>query len=546
MKTELSRERILEELSRILDSGSFDASKRNRLFLQYAVEETLEGRADRIKAYSVATTVFGRDERFDPQSDSIVRIEAGRLRRSLERYYLTAGVEDPVRIEIPRGSYIPTFEPVEPPAPTLVPSPTMKRTGRGRAGGTGPAIFVTPFEAEDDQSALPYFTRGFTRQVIVALTRFTELFVFGPETSFSYASGVHRADILADLDVDFILTGGTTLGEHRFEVDALLLEVRTGRYVWAESFARDMRPPDIVIARGEIANSIARILAQPYGVIFRQADKYSGATIPEDLTSYDLMVQSYDYRRAFDRDRFEPIRAGLEQVILKEPRCAEAVACLSMMYADACRFRHDVSAVAVDPGERAFVLARHAIELAPESSRAHHALALAYWNRGDVAGALGALAISLAYNPNDTEVMAELGLRHAMLGDCERAIPLLKASFDRNVAQPSVYRMGMFFVQLASGNPEEAFAEAKRIDAPQFAHGHAAAAVAAAHAGLRAEAKSALRAVLEVEPDYADHVVEDLHVHHIHPELARLWLEGLRKAGLPLPTDTPRSALRAV
>jgi hypothetical protein len=133
-----------------------------------------------------------------------------------------------------------------------------------------------------------------------------------------------------------------------------------------------------------------------------------------------------------------------------------------------------------------------------------------------------------------------------MLGDCEKAIPLLQASFDRNAAQPSVYKMGMFWVQLAKGNPEEAFAEARRIDAPEFAHGHAAAAVAAAHAGLWEGAESALQALLKVEPDYADHVVDDLHVRHVHPELVRLWLEGLRKAGLPLPTDTPRSALRAV
>ena len=88
----LDTDSLREQLKRILASDCFDASRRNRLFLQYAVEETLEGRADRIKAYNIATTVFGRDERFDPQSDSIVRIEAGRLRRSLERYYLTAGV----------------------------------------------------------------------------------------------------------------------------------------------------------------------------------------------------------------------------------------------------------------------------------------------------------------------------------------------------------------------------------------------------------------------------------------------------------------------
>ena len=72
-------------------------------FLRYIVEEALAGRADRIKAYNIATAVFGRDEEFDPQSDPIVRVEAGRLRRALERYYLTAGQDDPVRISDSEG-----------------------------------------------------------------------------------------------------------------------------------------------------------------------------------------------------------------------------------------------------------------------------------------------------------------------------------------------------------------------------------------------------------------------------------------------------------
>ena len=82
----IAPEAIIAELERILASKDFDASGRNRRFLRHVVEETLGGRADRIKAYSIATSVFGRDQSFDPQNDPIIRIEAGRLRRSLERY----------------------------------------------------------------------------------------------------------------------------------------------------------------------------------------------------------------------------------------------------------------------------------------------------------------------------------------------------------------------------------------------------------------------------------------------------------------------------
>ena len=80
----LRDEDVRGELERILSSPEFETSERNRRFLRQVVEETLGGRADRIKAYSVATRVFGRGDDFDPVLDSIVRIEAARLRRALE------------------------------------------------------------------------------------------------------------------------------------------------------------------------------------------------------------------------------------------------------------------------------------------------------------------------------------------------------------------------------------------------------------------------------------------------------------------------------
>jgi adenylate cyclase len=97
------------QLERIIASSAFDASRRNRAFLRFIVEESLAGRADGIKAYTIVTSVLGRDDSFDPQSDPIVRIEANRLRGSLERYYLMAGQDDPIRIDIPKWRYVPSL-----------------------------------------------------------------------------------------------------------------------------------------------------------------------------------------------------------------------------------------------------------------------------------------------------------------------------------------------------------------------------------------------------------------------------------------------------
>jgi hypothetical protein len=88
---------------------AFRDSLRLTSFLKFVVEAVLEGKSDRIKSYTIAVEALGRGSAFDPQADPIVRVEAGRLRRALARYYTTTGCNDSLIIEIPRGAYVPTF-----------------------------------------------------------------------------------------------------------------------------------------------------------------------------------------------------------------------------------------------------------------------------------------------------------------------------------------------------------------------------------------------------------------------------------------------------
>ena len=129
---------IQAQLERILTSPDFDVPERARRFLNYVVTESLSGRADRIKAYTIAVEVFGRSGTFDPQSDPVVRIEAGRVRRGLERYYLTAGPSDPIVITIPKGSYAHAFS---------------RRTEEGRPDSEVPKS-VSPGEASHPKGRL--------------------------------------------------------------------------------------------------------------------------------------------------------------------------------------------------------------------------------------------------------------------------------------------------------------------------------------------------------------------------------------------------------
>src|ERR671913_1407126 len=100
---------IQDALQRVLRSREIVNSDRKKRFLKFIVQETLAGHADRIKAYTIAIAASDRDPSFDPVSDPVVRIEAGRLRRCLEHYYLTEGAADRIRITIPKGGYVPHF-----------------------------------------------------------------------------------------------------------------------------------------------------------------------------------------------------------------------------------------------------------------------------------------------------------------------------------------------------------------------------------------------------------------------------------------------------
>jgi hypothetical protein len=99
------------EVDLVLQSGVFDKAPRLARFLRYICEKYFDGHADQIKEYSIAIEALGRSSDFDPKKDSIVRVEAHRLRKRLEEYYQGQGASHPIQIVIPNGQYRPHFVP---------------------------------------------------------------------------------------------------------------------------------------------------------------------------------------------------------------------------------------------------------------------------------------------------------------------------------------------------------------------------------------------------------------------------------------------------
>ncbi len=126
--------KIEAQLQRILEAPSFRRSAAVSSLLQCMVSKALAGDAEDLKEYALGMNVFQRGKDFDPRIDPIVRVQARNLRSKLNDYYLLGGAGDPIRIEIPKGSYIPEFRPNDSPPALLSEEPeTFLKAGRGNS-----------------------------------------------------------------------------------------------------------------------------------------------------------------------------------------------------------------------------------------------------------------------------------------------------------------------------------------------------------------------------------------------------------------------------
>src|SRR5579864_2510616 len=103
------REQCFQQIDKLINSHSLRGSESLCKLLHYLAEHSLDHPGTALKEYQIATEVLGRSTGFDPQSDSTVRVQAGRLRVKLAEYYAHEGPDDPIVVELPKGSYALTF-----------------------------------------------------------------------------------------------------------------------------------------------------------------------------------------------------------------------------------------------------------------------------------------------------------------------------------------------------------------------------------------------------------------------------------------------------
>lgn len=254
-------------LARVLASSCFVHSDRQQRFLEFIVTETLAGRTDRLKGYTIAVQVFDRDASFDPAVDAIVRVEAARLRAKLREYYGGEGRADPVRFELPKGAYaIKVAWQAPAPSASLKVSPMVRAqlvpdgmTSRLRPIEDRPSLAVLPFINISNLPEQEYFADGITDGLITELSRLPGLFVISRHSSFVYKGVSKRAEeIGTELGIRYLLEGSVQRASERVRINVQLIDAASGTHLWAERYDRQLE--DIFALQDDVTQRIVKVL----------------------------------------------------------------------------------------------------------------------------------------------------------------------------------------------------------------------------------------------------------------------------------------------
>ena len=239
---------IQEQLERILKSKNLAGSANLRALLSFVVARTLEGKSDSLKEYSLGIEVFRRSDSYDPRLDPIVRVQASNLRAKLRDYYAGAGANDPVLIELPRGSYVPQF--------------TAKHGAHAcpaRYDGESASVAVLPCADLSPSRDHQAFCEGITEELINALGKLKELKVVGRASVFRFKeTGQDIRAVGKELGVQTVLETSLRSDKSQLRIMAHLTDVATGFTLWSRVFSFRMK--EIFTVQEEIAKSIASAL----------------------------------------------------------------------------------------------------------------------------------------------------------------------------------------------------------------------------------------------------------------------------------------------
>jgi adenylate cyclase len=527
----LSKEAVRQELGRILASPEFQRSAGLRAFLQFIVEQTLAGLAEEIKGYTVATQVLGRKADFDPDKDPVVRILAGKLRRALEKYYRSRGGQESIRIDVPKGNYVPIFldrvkEKAEVEAiKGVTENPTL-------ALPSGPSVAVMPLLNLTGNSKQEFFTDGLAEELTSELARYQDLRVIAYQSTLRWKDQkIDPRDAGQDLGVRFLVGGSIRRAARTVKIDLHVVDTLKGLRIWGEQYRRDLKADSLIALQEEIAQKVAAKIGSEYGLIPRTLSRESRRKPPEALETYEAFLRFYHHVTILSPETFAESLSTLEQAVRRDPESGLAWSLLAFLYSQNYTLQFSPTRSTL---EQALASAQKGVLLEPENQIARAALAEMYFFRSERNLFLSEADIALSLNPNAPFYPSFLGWLLSLYGEWERGLAILAKGIELNPHYPGWFHVAPYFYLFLHEKFEEAYQEALAFQIPQLFWDPLLRAAVLGRLGRKEEGGQALTELLHLRPDFptAGHFLISCFAKF--PYLIDGLLEGLRLAGLKI------------
>jgi len=500
---------VRAHLERVLHSPHFDGSTRSREFLRYVVEEVLAGRSAYLKQAAIAVEVFGRNPDFDAVIDPIVRVQAGRLRRSLERYYLLSGDADPMRIELTKGSYAPMFVERSVPLQTRSTATSVQEW---------PTVEVFRFATRSDAEAAA--AASLREELTAELCRYGIVHVTRQRTAS--ASGLHP-------HIRFELQGSALEGHASPVFACRLVDCATGQQVWADEFHTEPRAGRWSGNAAEIGRVIAARIGAEHGALTRLlAGEHAARGFPSG-DNFSAIARCQHFMFSHQVGALLPAIEALQQLTSRAPEIELGWTSLARLYLMNHAF--ELSGM-FTPVEIAIGCANQSVLLEPGSARTRCLMARALLIKGELAAARREVDHALRLNSDSLAHREEIGWLMALTGDFDAGVPLMRDALARNpYCQPCVSH-GLWADAMRRRDFDAAYAAALEYRDPNFFWRELMLASSLGQLGRLEEAGASGLELIRAKPQF-HHRGRRLIAHFIKSdELRAVIVDGLHRAGV--------------
>jgi len=516
---------VREQVIRICQNPSFAKSRILSDFLNFVIEKTLDGKQNILKEYTIALEVLKKKPDFNPQLDAIVRIHAGRLRKILDAYYDGEGANDPVKIQIPRGSYVPIFE--KTPKKEKLANPARVEY---EPSDRKPKLGVLPFTNFSNEERLDVISFVLSKDITVELTKFNELGIIGTNSTHYVIDKLsEQKDIAAHLGVEYLITGSCLKLGNRLKVTVELHDTNDGVDIWADSFTFPDEENEVFENIAYIIRKIVNVVASHCGILYRHIINSPTAAITKDYSYAYAIYMFNQYHLKYNSESLTEAMHLLKIAVEKHPDNTMLNTILGgcIVNLASVDFKGNF-----DPLELGEQYLNKALKLDPNNQYAYKDVAWLYILKHDKSSFLQAINTALSINPNNATITGDAGFGYICVGEYEKGMEFLLESIELNPYFNWYYNLAFTFYYFQQHDFEEAFFNACRINRPEFYWDPILRASALAWLGRLEEARPILKEILAIFPDFEERPMEILGILVLDTEVKQTILTGLIKAGI--------------